>query len=256
MQRSQDPALQDAPAQLRSCTQHTSSTNAGSIDSRMRGGAEDGRDEVIEVPVVPAGPQRISTSCLRLGGVNERSNFQSHIESHNRHHVVYQRGVVYKKHHVLDELEKQGLLVGHYAVPVPRPGRTRALFDLQAHAVLAEEDPETSERQSGEGGEGLGTESESEKASESDEDDDDYGSPTPDTSGASTSRGTVSGSSSAQGSRKKGRRKKERVANRTRSRQPGAPLCLLSVIHAPARCHQRRTCALYDTQLSVYALSR
>lgn len=168
----------------------------------MRGGIEECQGEAAELR---EGPQRVSTSCLRLGGVYYREDGEFHIEA-------------YRRHPFLEQLEEQGLLVGHYAVPQGRPGRYRPLSEVAAGDVSRSVTPDTSRKRAG----GYSDGSQEDQSENSSEDNDDAEVEVPaDPAAASTSKGVLRTVRGAEESKGKGRRKKERIANRTRSNLPG-----------------------------------
>lgn len=204
------------PAAQDSCTEPQQSSCC-SPGVRLRGGGEEGQPEAAGTS---KGQQSATKSCLRLGGVYYRENGKFYIEGHRRHHVI-------------DKLDDDGLLVGHYMVPQPRPNRSRMLDELSASIcdeVRLETEAAASDafkKEAEKDSDSLEDDLEEEVEEES-EDDEEFEVPLPsDPSVASTSKGITKSSSSYQGGsrqlepEKKGRKKKERIASRTRSKQPG-----------------------------------
>lgn len=179
-------------------------------DARMRGGGEESG--------TPAEQQQSTTqTCLRLGAVPYWENGRFYFEG-------------YERHFVLDKLDDEGRLVGVYMVPQPRKGRTRMLDEVSA-TLHAEASPESTPTHTTAPGHNSAFEATPDLSdAESDEEDEPFEpSAVPsDPSVASTSKGVSKNSKSSQdnaarqpAAKKTVRKKKERIANRTRSRDPG-----------------------------------
>ena len=92
----------------------------------------------------------------------------------------------YRRHPFLEQLEEQGLLVGHYAVPQGRPGRYRPLSEVAAGDVSRSVTPDTSRKRAG----GYSDGSQEDQSENSSEDNDDAEVEVPaDPAAASTSKG-------------------------------------------------------------------